>query len=467
MLRTMAFRKSHLALAVGGATLFVIGALIALYSISASALITATALRLLGLAVFGAFAIQRRSLTPWIFFAMLAGGELGHDAPAFSSNLKVLSDIFLRLIKTIVAPLILASLINGIAGHGELKQVGRMGVKALVYFEIVTTFALAIGLIAINITKAGVGLTIPAAPGALPPAAAPMVWQDFIIHMFPENIAKSISEGQILQVAVFATIFGIALALLPEAKRTPLIRLTESFAETMFKFTGIVMYFAPVAVGAAMAYTVGHMGAGVLLPLGKLLLTLYLSLVVFILCVLLPIALWAKIPIRRFISFVAEPASIAFATAASEAALPTAMENMEKFGVPRRVVSFVIPAGYSFNLDGSALYLAMASLFVAQSAGIHMGWGEQAMMLAMLVLTSKGVAGVPRAVLVVLMATASTFHLPMEPMLVLLGVDAVMDMGRTALNVIGNCLACAVIARWEGEMPAYTKGITPDPTGAV
>ncbi len=456
MLRTMALPKTQQALAVGGVTLFAAAAAASLATVSSSLLTLEEACRLLGLGLFAIFAWKSRSLTPWIFFAMLAGGELGHDAPVFSSNLKFLSDIFLRLIKTIVAPLILASLINGIAGHGELKQVGRMGVKALIYFEVVTTFALAIGMAAINISKAGVGLTLPAASGTLPPAA-PMHWQDFLVHVFPENIAKSIAEGQILQVAVFATIFGIALALLPEEKRTPLVRLMESFAEVMFRFTGIVMYLAPVAVGAAMAYTVGHMGASVLLPLGKLLLTLYLSLVAFILFILVPIALWAKIPLRRFVEFVAEPATIAFATATSEAALPTAMENMEQFGIPRRVVAFVIPAGYSFNLDGSALYLAMASLFVAQSANIHMGWGEQAMMLAMLVLTSKGIAGVPRAVLVVLMATATTFNLPLEPMLVLLGVDAVMDMGRTSLNVIGNCLACAVIARWEGELPAYTE----------
>ncbi len=456
MLRTMALPKMQRALAVGGITLFALAAAASFSTVSPALLTLEEAFRLLGLGIFAVFAWKQRSLTPWIFFAMLAGGELGHDAPAFATNFKFLSDIFLRLIKTIVAPLIMASLINGIAGHGDLRQVGRMGVKALIYFEVVTTFALAIGMVAINISKAGVGLVLPAASGTLPPAV-PMHWQDFIVHIFPENIAKSIAEGQILQVAVFATIFGIGLALLPEAKRTPLVRITESFAEAMFKFTGLVMYLAPLAVGAAMAYTVAHAGASVLLPLGKLLLTLYASIVIFVLIILVPIALWARVPLRRFAEFVAEPATIAFATATSEAALPTAMENMESFGIPRRVVSFVIPTGYSFNLDGSALYLSMASLFVAQSANIHMGWGEQAMMLAMLVLTSKGVAGVPRAVLVVLMATATTFNLPMEPMLVLLGVDAVMDMGRTALNVVGNCLACVVIARWEGELPAYTE----------
>lgn len=410
-------------------------------------------LRWIGILVLAVFAIRRRTLTPWIFVAMVAGAELGFDAPAFAVSLRVFSDIFLRLIKTIVAPLILATLITGIAGHGDLKSVGRMGVKSLIYFEVLTTLALVIGLVAINISKAGVGLALPVAAGATEALAkvAPTHWDDFLLHVFPENIAKSIAEGQILQVAVFAVFFGIALATLSEAKRGPVLRLTESLSEVMFKFTNVVMYFAPIGVGAAMAFTVGHMGLGVLVNLGKLLLTLYGALAAFALLVMLPVALLARVPILGFLKAVAEPATIAFATATSEAALPRAMEAMEAFGVPRRIVAFVIPAGYSFNLDGSTLYLALASIFVAQAAGIHLTWGEQALMMGTLILTSKGVAGVPRATLVVLLATAATFRLPTEPIFVILGIDALMDMARTMINVVGNCLASAVVARWEGQ----------------
>jgi proton glutamate symport protein len=423
------------------------------------------AVRWLSIGVLAVFALRRRTLTPWIFVAMVAGAEIGFDAPGFAVQLRVFSDIFLRLIKTIVAPLILATLITGIAGHGDLKSVGRMGVKSLVYFEVLTTIALGIGLVAINLSKAGVGLAMaassqvsearPGAPSSLP---GPTHWDDFLLHVFPENIAKSIAEGQILQVAVFAVFFGIALACLSEEKRGPVLRLTESLSEVMFKFTNVVMYFAPVGVGAAMAFTVGHMGLGVLVNLGKLLLTLYGALAAFGVLVMLPVALLARLPVLGFLKAVAEPATIAFATSTSEAALPRAMEAMEAYGVPRRVVAFVIPAGYSFNLDGSTLYLALASIFVVQAAGMQMGWREQLLMMGTLVLTSKGVAGVPRATLVVLLATASTFHLPTEPIFVILGIDALMDMARTMVNVVGNCLASAVVARWEGvfgsELPS-------------
>src|SRR5579875_3065998 len=416
----------------------------------------ALTLRWAGIALLCVMAVRRRSLTPWIFVAMVAGAELGFDAPNVAAQTRVFSDIFLRLIKTIVAPLILATLVVGIAGHGDLKGVGRIGIKALVYFEVVTTLALVIGLLAINISKAGVGLSLPAAPAALAAAAAPVVapgpvhWDDFLLHIFPENIAKSVAEGQILQVAVFAVFFGIALATLSEDKRGPVLRLCESLSEVMFRFTNVVMYFAPVGVGAAMAYTVGHMGLGVLVNLGKLLLTLYGALALFGVLVLLPAALLFRVPVGRVLAAVAEPATIAFATSTSEAALPRAMEAMEALGVPRRVVAFVIPAGYSFNLDGSTLYLAVASIFVAQAAGVHLSLGQQLLMMATLVLTSKGVAGVPRATLVVLLATASTFHLPTEPIFVILGIDALMDMARTSVNVVGNCLASAVVAKWEG-----------------
>ena len=416
----------------------------------------AVLLRWAGIAFLAGFAIQRRSLTPWIFVAMVAGAEFGFDAPHVAAQARVFSDIFLRLIKTIVAPLILATLVVGIAGHGDLKGVGRIGVKALIYFEVVTTLALGIGLLAINISKAGVGLALPPAPESATAALTsvqtpgPVHWDDFLLHIFPENLAKSIAEGQILQVAVFAVFFGIALATLSESKRAPVLRLCESLSEVMFRFTNVVMYFAPVGVGAAMAYTVGHMGLGVLVNLGKLLLTLYGALALFAVLVLLPAALLFRVPVARFLAAVAEPATIAFATSTSEAALPRAMETMEALGVPRRIVAFVIPAGYSFNLDGSTLYLAVASIFVAQAAGVHLSLGQQLLMMGTLILTSKGVAGVPRATLVVLLATASTFHLPTEPIFVILGIDALMDMARTTVNVVGNCLASAVVARWEG-----------------
>jgi proton glutamate symport protein len=411
-------------------------------------------LRWVALLLLAAFAIRRRSLTPWIFVAMVAGAELGFDAPGLAVSLRVFSDIFLRLIKAIVAPLIFATLVTGIAGHGDLKAVGRIGVKSIVYFEVITTLALIVGLAAINLSRAGEGLAMPATMAAQEVASStppPAHWQDFLLHIFPENVAKSVAEGQILQVAVFAVFFAIALAGLTPERRAPLIKLFEGLSEVMFRFTNIVMYLAPLAVGAAMAYTVGHMGLGVLVNLGKLLLTIYGALVAFGLLVLLPVALFFRVPVRAFLRAVAEPATIAFATSTSEAALPRAMEAMEALGVSRRIVAFVIPAGYSFNLDGSTLYLAAASIFVAQAAGMHLSFGEQIVMMLSLMLTSKGVAGVPRATLVVLLATAATFHLPTEPIFVLLGIDALADMARTTVNVVGNCLASVVVARWEGE----------------
>jgi proton glutamate symport protein len=412
-----------------------------------------TALRWVGLLLLVYVCVLKRSLTYWIFFAMLFGLELGLDTPQFALHLRVFSDIFLRLIKVIVAPLILGTLVTGIAGHGSVRKVGRIGWKSLLYFEAVTTIALFLGVAVVNLTRAGVGLTMPAATGE--PTAqnvATLRWDDFLLHIFPENIAKAVADNQILQVAVFAVIFGMALLQVPEKLRQPMLNLAESLTQAMFRFTNIVMYFAPIGVGAAMAYSVGHLGIGALLPLGKLILTSYGAIVAFVLFVLLPIAIFARIPVLRFVRYVAEPATIAFGTSTSEAALPRAMESMEAFGVPREIVAFVIPAGYSFNLDGSTLYLAIASVFVAQAAGITMSWPQQLAMVFTLMLTSKGVAGVPRAVLVVLLATAGTLHLPTEPIFLILGVDALIDMGRTALNVTGNCLASAVVARWENNL---------------
>lgn len=398
------------------------------------------------------FAIHKKSLTTWILVAMAIGVEIGLDFPAFSQNLSFLSKIFLRLVKTIVAPLLFATLVVGIASHSNLKQVGRMGWKSLLYFEVVTTIALFIGLIFINLTKAGTGIVVPENLLKELPEAKIKGWQDHIIDIFPENIIKSIYEGNVLPIVVFSVIFGIALALLNEHKKKPMLDFTESLAETMFRFTNIIMYFAPFGVGAAIAVTVGHLGIDILKNLALLLITLYLALFAFILLVLLPVALWvAKVPVKKFVQAIREPVSIAFATTSSDSALPKALENMEKFGVPRKIVSFVIPTGYTFNLDGTTLYLSLASVFVAQAAGMHLSFGEQMLIGLSLMLTSKGVAAVPRASLVILIATASTFNFPLWPIMAIYGIDELMDMARTSVNVIGNTLASCVIARWEGE----------------
>jgi proton glutamate symport protein len=414
-------------------------------------------LRWLAIFLIAAYAASRRSLTAWILVGLLAGAELGHDAPAFAAKLQFLGVIFLRLIKVIIAPLLFGTLVVGIAGHADLKKVGRLGIKSLVYFEIVSTIALLIGCVAINLSRAGEGVRLPPAAASESLNAAPHTAAQLITDIFPENIAKSVAEGQVLQVVVFSILFGMALALVPEAKRRPMLSFAESLSETMFKFTNIVMYAAPVGVFGAVAYTVGHLGLGVLLPLLKLLGTMYVALAVFIFGVLFPIALLVRVPVKRFLRAVAEPVTIAFATASSEAALPRAMEQMESFGVARETVAFVLPTGYSFNLDGSSLYQSLALLFIAQAAGIHLSIGQQAVMLLTLFVSSKGTAGVARASLVIVLAAATSFHLPIEPLFLLFGIDQLMDMGRTAVNVLGNCLACVVIARWEGEFPAAAQ----------
>ena len=383
---------------------------------------------------------------------MVIGAEVGHDFPEVAVSLRILSQIFLRLIRTIVAPLLFATLVVGIAGHSNLRQVGRMGVKALIYFEVVTTIALFIGWAAINISRAGEGITLPPPPeGVQIQQTAARTWQEIVLDTFPENFARSVADGEMLQIVVFSVLFGIALALIPDDKRRPLLSFAESLAETMFRFTRIVMFMAPLGVGAAIAYTVGQLGVGVLVNLAQLIATFAVAVVVFVAGVLLPVALIARVPLRRFAQAVAEPVSIAFATTSSEAALPRAMEAMEKMGVPRQIVAFVMPTGYSFNLDGSTLYLSLCAIFVAQAAGIDLSVGQQFVLLFTLMLSSKGVAGVPRGAVVVLLGTVASFGLPVEPVLVILGVDAVLDMLRTSLNVLGNCLATVVIARWEGE----------------
>ncbi|MFN8575251.1 MAG: cation:dicarboxylase symporter family transporter [Candidatus Sericytochromatia bacterium] len=416
-------------------------------------------IRWVAIAVLVFYGIQKKSLTTWILVSMVIGAELGNDFPAIAVNMKVFSQIFLRLIKTIIAPLLFSTLVVGIASHSNLKQVGRMGIKALLYFEIVTTIALFIGLAAINISQAGVGIQLPKpVESEKIEVAAAKTTSEIILHIFPENAIKAVYEGQVLQIVVFSVLFAIALAMLPEDKKKPILEFTESLAEVMFKFTNLIMYFAPIGVGAAIAFTVGHMGLGVLVNLFKLLATLYVALTIFILCVLLPIALMFKIPIKKFAKAISEPVSIAFATTSSDAALPRAMEALEAFGVPRKIIAFVLPTGYTFNLDGTTLYLSLASVFVAQAAGIEMSFGQQLAMVFTLMLTSKGVAGVPRASLVILLGTAATFGLPTEPIFIILGIDELMDMARTAVNVTGNCLATVVVAKWEGEYNENKEG---------
>lgn len=411
-----------------------------------------------------AYAMQKKSLTTWIFVSMIIGVALGNDHPDFALNLQVLSKIFIKLIKTIVAPLLISTLVVGIAGHANIKQVGRMGWKALLYFEIVTTLALFIGLGAINLTQAGAGIKQPVEQLSASQKKAVDTMKEnaekqkdhsnMILDIFPENIAKSIAEGKVLQIVVFAVLFAIGMAMLPVEKRNPVLHFMESLSEIMFKFTNIIMYYAPIGVGAAIAVTVAHMGIEVLLNLGKLLLTLYAALSVFILLIFVPIALYIKLPIRKFIQAISEPVTIAFATTSSDSALPKAMEKLEEFGIPRKIISFVLPTGYTFNLDGTTLYLSLATIFVAQAANIPLSLEQQLVMMLSLMLTSKGVAAVPRASLVILFATASSYGLPEWPIYLILGIDELMDMARTAVNIIGNCLATVVVAKWEGEWSA-------------
>jgi proton glutamate symport protein len=413
------------------------------------------AARLAGLLVLLWATARRRTLMAWTFFAILAGAELGADAPAVAVHLHVLAEIFLRLVRVIVAPLILGTLTTGIAAHGQVKSLGRVALKTLIYFEAVTTLALLLGVAAIDLSRAGEGVVVPATLEAqVTPAnvGSHAGFEAFLLNVFPENLVTAIGENQILQVAVFSILFGVALALLTEEKRAPLLAMLESLTAAMFQLTKIIMYLAPLAAGAALAYTVGSMGIATLLPLAKLVATFYGAALALVLLVFVPVLLLMRIPVRGFLRAVSEPAAIGFATSASQSALPLAMERMEEFGVPRWVVSFVIPSGYSFNMDGASLYLSIASIFAAQVARIHLTIAQQAVMVFTLMLTSKGIAGVPRATLMILLATASQFHLPSAPILMIVGVDALIDMGRTVLNVTGNCVAAAVVGKWEGSM---------------
>jgi proton glutamate symport protein len=402
----------------------------------------------------------RPSLTIQIMIGLVVGGVIGWLRPDWGNAVYFLRDIFINLIKSIIAPLVFSTIVVGIAGAGALRKVGRMGAKALIYFEIVTTAALFIGLAVVNFTKPGAGVTLAATSTDVIKTIEhthPKTLVETIVHAFPSSVIEAMVRGDVLQIVMFSVLFALAVSAIGE-KGKPMVRAMESLSQIMFKFTNYVMLFAPIGVGAAMAHTIGTQGPGVLVNLGKLILSLYLALLIFIVVVFGLVILIGRVPLRQFIRAVREPAALAFATTSSESALPKAMESMERFGVPRHIVGFVMPTGYSFNLDGSTLYLALASVFVAQAAetttGWHMGFGQQIVMVLTLMLTSKGVAAVPRASLVILLATVNSF-LPagLGPIgvAIIFGVDELMDMGRTCVNVIGNCLATIVVARWEGE----------------
>jgi len=402
----------------------------------------------------------RPSLTTQIMIGLVVGALIGWLQPDWGNKVYFLRDIFINLIKSIIAPLVFSTIVVGIAGAGALKKVGRMGIKALVYFEIVTTAALFIGLAVVNFTKPGAGVTLAAGNIDIVKTieqSHPKTLVETIVHAFPSSVIDAMVRGNVLQIVAFSVLFALAVSAVGE-KGKPIVRAMDSLSQIMFKFTNYVMMFAPVGVGAAMAHTIGTQGPGVLVNLGKLILSLYLALIIFVVLVFGIVAFIVRLPIRQFFRAVREPAALAFATTSSESALPKAMQAMERFGVPRHIVGFVMPTGYSFNLDGSTLYLAMASVFVAQAAETTMGWqmglGQQITMMLTLMLTSKGVAAVPRASLVILLATLNTFvpaGLGPIGVAIIFGVDELMDMGRTCVNVIGNCLATVVVARWEKE----------------
>ncbi len=395
------------------------------------------------------------SFTQWVVVSMVVGVAIGALAPTWAVQLKPFANIFLRMIKSLIVPLLFATLVVGIAGHGDdMKQVGRLAFRSIIYFEVVTTLALAVGLLAVNIAKPGVGISLVGSEGSEFESLASQTptWGSVLEHSVPTSFFDAGARNEVLQIVFFAIMFAVALSRVRGKSKTVMLDWLQSLSDIMFKFVDLVMAFAPIGIGAAIAVTIGQSGLSVLKNLAVLVGTLYVALIVFVILVLIPITRLFRIPLLKFWRAVRDPWLIAFSTASSEAAFPQAMEAMEKFGVPRRIVAFVLPTGYSFNLDGSTLYLAIASVFAAQAAGIDMPLSQQLLMMLTLMLTSKGVAAVPRASLVILSGALAQFGLPLEAIAVILGVDALMDMARTSINLVGNCLATAVMARWEGEL---------------
>ncbi len=400
--------------------------------------------------------MKNSRLTTFIFLALFAGILFGWLAPDWAAKMQPLADVFLKMIKMIIAPLIFATLVVGIAGHGDVKNLGKIGLKAIIYFEIATTLALAIGLIMANILKPGSGFNIDLstiAMDAVNEMQAVKVDHSFshmLLDLVPTSIFKALAEGSLLQIVVFAIFFSLAICAVGQKAR-PVLDFMQSTCDIMFKFTEYVMYFAPMGIFGAISATIGKNGIGILVNYAKLIGVTYLSLIVFVLITLVIVCKIIKIPFGGIIKAIKDPALLAFSTASSEAALPKAMDAMEKFGVPKNIVSFVMPTGYTFNLDGSTLYLTLTTLFCAQVAGIDLSLNQQILIMLTLMLTSKGVAGVPRVALVVLTGTLHTFGLPVEGVAILLGIDQILDMGRTTVNLVGNCVATTVVARWEDE----------------
>lgn len=413
-------------------------------------------------------ALRRVSFTLWIFIGMIIGALLGWQAPEFAADLKPLSTAFLRMIKSVVAPILFGTLVMGIAGQGDdLRKVGRLAWKSLLYFWAMTGLALVVGLVAPHLTMPGVGVVIPppdASTAAQIPRSVPTTFGGFVEHLIPVSFFDAAVHNDVLQVVFWSVLFAISLALIKGEQKQNMLKWVEALTEVMFKFVGLVMKYAPIGIGAALAVTVSHSGVGVLKNLATLVLTLYGALVVFALIAFVPVMYFLRIPFKAFYRAVKDPAIVAFSTTSSDAALPLAMQNMQKFGVPRSIVAFVMPTGYSFNLDGSTLYLGVASIFVAQAAGVQMTIPQILLMMFTLLITSKGIAAVPRASLVVLAGSLAAFGLPVEGIAVILGVDELMDMARTMTNLIGNCLATAVMGRWEGE---FEPGSEFDPTRRV
>ncbi len=412
---------------------------------------------------------KKISQTQWILISMVIGILAGWllpaaDHPNLTAFARTLSTVFLRLIKTLIVPLLFSTLVVGIAGHGDdMKKVGRLALRSIIYFEIVTTIALFLGLGAVNLVKPGAGISLSGASAnaAEGYAQTKITFAGVVEHAVPQSFFEAAAKNEVLQVVFFSILFAVALARVPGRPKQVMVEFCESLAEVMFKFVGIVMAFAPWGIGGAIAVTVGASGIAVLKSLAILVFTLYGTLIVFVVAVLLPVALLFRIPIATFWKYTRKPWLIAFSTASSEAALPLMMQNLERFGIPKRIVAFVLPTGYSFNLDGSTLYLAIASVFAAQAGGIDMTFGQQLLMMLTLMLTSKGVAAVPRASLVILAGALAMFNLPLEAVAVILGVDAFMDMARTSINLLGNSLATAVMARWEGEFPEKPGLVAP------